>query len=95
MALFVQSRALVEPVTTLEIPCSGLGRIEFMGGGQGCFVLYRNTIAPGSGVAERQACGRIYAPLESMPEAIDIMLAALVETGLARATALARRLVPH
>lgn len=93
MALFVQSSALVEPVSVLEISCSGLGRIEFMGGGMGCFVLYRNGIAPGTGAAEKVICGRLFAPLESMPQAIDLMLEALVEAGLARAAQLGRRLL--
>lgn len=93
MVLFVQSpQHLIEPTPVLEIACSGIGRIEFTGGGQGCFVLYRNTIDP-MGEPERQICGRVFAPLELMPEAVDLMLRALVEAGLARTAALARRWV--
>jgi hypothetical protein len=94
MTLFVQthSAALVDCAPSTELACSGLGRIEFMGGGQACFVLYRNTISA-DGAPERQICGRLFAPLEAMPEAIDLMLGALIECGLAQAASLARRVL--
>lgn len=93
--MFVQapSIALIEPVIVPEITCSALGRIEFMGAGQGCFVVYRNTISPTSGEYERQICGRVYAPLEAIPGAVDLMLRGLIEAGLANAAQLGRRML--
>lgn len=90
MSLFVQEGKLFEPAHVVEVACSGIGRVEFMGGGMGCFVLYRNTIAPGTGDSERRVCGRIFAPLDLMPEAVDLMTKALVEAGLVRSAVRAR-----
>lgn len=92
MILFVQSELgrLLEPAPVCEIACSGLGRIEFTGGGQGCFVVYRNTISVESGEIERLVCGRLFAPLDAIPEAIDLMGRGLV-AGMKGANILRRR----
>jgi hypothetical protein len=91
MTLFVQAASLIEGAPPPELACNGLGRIEFVGGGLGCFVLYRNAISLGMNVLERQICGRIFAPLEAVPEAVDLMIGALIESGMAQAVHLARR----
>lgn len=95
MPLFVQSRAgiLVEPVVVPEIAYSGFARIEFMGDGQACVVLYRNAIAPATGELERQACGRLFGPIAAIPEAMDLMIAALLEAGAVKAAAIAKFLM--
>lgn len=93
MQLFVQTQKLVYCPATVEIPCSGLGRIEFMGGGQGRFVLYRNIVDMETGVQERHACADVYAPLQSIPEAVDLMLRAMLESGMVQAVTLAKRLL--
>lgn len=82
MALFVQCRrVLIEPTPALEIACSGLGRIEFLGSGQACYALYRNAVAVDSGDQESHICGRIFAPLEAMLEATELMRRAMAEIG--------------
>lgn len=92
MPLFVDNgRQLVDHGMGSEITCSGLARVEFMGNGLACFVLYRNAIAVGSGAPEVQICGRIFAPLAACPEAVDLMLKALIEGGLASAVSLSSR----
>jgi hypothetical protein len=91
MTLFVQScSGLIEPAPVTEIACSGLGRIEFIGGGLGGFVLYRNAITP-EGAAERLICGRVFAPLEAMTEAMQLMMTGMVEARLVQEILLGRR----
>lgn len=83
-------RQLVDLGPTTEIACSGLGRIEFMGSGQGCYVLYRNAVNH-AGLLEPQICGRIFAPLAAAAEANELIASALVKGGLARSFEFPRR----
>lgn len=93
MGLFVQSNltGLTEPAPVPEVTCGGLARIEFLGGGLACFVLYRNSVMADSGEMEPQVCGRIFAPLEAIPAAIELMMMALIESGSAIAVEWGRR----
>lgn len=91
MQLFVQTKKLIYCPAPAEIACSGLGRIEFMGGGQGRFMLYRNVLELETGVQERLACADLYAPLAAIPEAIDLMVRAMLESGMVQAASLAQR----
>lgn len=72
-----------------EIACNGLDRVDVVGSGLGCFVVYRNVKEP-DGTLRREPCGQVLAPLDSIPEAINLMLSALLEAGMSRAVSTAR-----
>jgi hypothetical protein len=79
MAHFVDDgRPLVEFGAVTEIACSGLARVELFDPGAGCFVFYRNALGP-NGEPERQVCGRLFMPLASCAEAIDLTSRGLLE----------------
>jgi len=79
MASFVEafSENLIEPCPVAEITASGIGRIEFIGGGQSCLVCYRNAI--NNGDAERVVSGRLFMPIEMLEQTIELMRAAVRE----------------
>ena len=92
MPLFVDNgKLLTEPMGLPELFCSGFARIEFMGSGQACLLLYRNAIACGSGERELQACGRVYTPLSACTEGMELFTRALVEGGLVEAVSVSPR----
>lgn len=68
-----------------EIVCSGLARIEIVGGSTACFVLYRNQRNL------RAECGSVIAPMEAIPEAMGLMFQALIESGMNTAALATRR----
>lgn len=64
-----------------EIVASSLGRVESLGGGTGCFVFYRQTVAPHTGQPELQVSGRLFLPFAAIPEGTRLCWDAMAQFG--------------
>lgn len=85
--------SLIDFNNALEITCSGLGRVELIGGGQACFVLYRNSVVDPRRGLRPQICGRVFMPLSTTPDALQLTAEALVHAGMCEAERIGPRLM--
>jgi len=70
------TRPLVIPIDLRQVFCSGLARIEFLSGGIARQYLYEDAVGP-FGQAEKRAVVALLAPISSLPDAVEQMLAAI------------------
>jgi hypothetical protein len=69
-------RPLIIPIDLRQVFCSGLARIEFLSGGIARHYLYEDAVGP-FGQPEKRAVVALLAPISSLPDTVDQMLAAI------------------
>jgi hypothetical protein len=70
------TRPLIIPIDLRQVFCCGLARIEFLSGGIARQYLYEDAVGP-FGQPEKRAVVALLAPISSLPDAAEQMLAAI------------------
>lgn len=70
------TRPLIIPLDLRQVFCSGLARIEFLSGGIVRHYLYEDAVGP-FGQAEKRAVVALLAPVSSLPDTVEQMVAAI------------------
>jgi|GEM_PF-2913116 hypothetical protein len=70
------TRPLVIPIDLRQVFCSGLARIEFLPGGIARHYLYEDAVGP-FGHSEKRAVVALLAPITSLPDTVEQMMAAM------------------
>jgi len=70
------TRPLIIPMDLRQVFCSGLARIEFLSGGIARHYLYEDAVGP-FGQAEKRAVVALLAPVSSLPDTVEQMVAAI------------------